>query len=336
MNSWSLLFQTGFEPPSRGLPADAHEVLTGVGQSGGPPDDWAVFNRHLPPSHPWSARLASRRETQATAAGPRLGYFDIQYLGGTIAERFARVIEDPTCPGNHVLHFCIMQANERYPGGAKARVQACIYENRDVTALCSRVRLYLHPDLAALREWDVGFNWLTLQEYWFDPGWAGGEHTFRISLGLCREPGAGRKELHFNIHGQPVPEKGATPLPRYSGWDRPTWEHVARDFAVSTGVWMECETGYRMGDADTGRFWFRVRPQGGDWKDVFTVNDWTCNPRSAGPQPLYGWNPMKLYTSSALVDYVRARGGRPQVYWDDFSVRAGTRPDQDPSPGEEP
>ncbi len=33
-----------------------------------------------------------------------------------------------------------------------------------------------------------------------------------------------------------------------------------------------------------------------------------------------GWSPMKLYTSSALVDYVRNAGGAVQIYWDDFVV----------------
>lgn len=320
MDSWPWLFQTGFEPLSRGMPADAHEVITGVDHSVEPPNDWDAFHPHLPPPHPWVGLLVPA--SHGRIAEPGLGYFDIQYLGGTPAERFARIVEDPTCPGNHVLHFCILQANERYPGGAKSRVQACIYRNRGLTAISSRVRMYLHPDLEVLRGWDIGFKWLTLQEYWFEPAWEGGERTFRITVGLCREPGAGDRELHFNIHGQPVPEKGSPVLPQYSGWDRPTWEKVNYDFPVPTGVWLECETGYRMGDAQTGRFSFRVRPQGGDWVSIFDIRDWTYNPRSARPQPLYGWNPMKLYTSAALTDYVRNRGGFLQVYWDDLAVRA--------------
>jgi len=32
---------------------------------------------------------------------------------------------------------------------------------------------------------------------------------------------------------------------------------------------------------------------------------------------------MKLYTSAALVDYLRSRGGVTQLYWDDFAVYSG-------------
>ncbi len=321
MNSDCLLFQTGFEPATCGLPADAHEVMGGVDHSVAPPNDWDVFRRRLTPPHLWALPGAPAVDAGDDASGqPRLGYFDIQYLGGTVAERFARIIEDPTCPGNQVLQFSVTHANERYPGGAKARVQACIYQNRNLTVMGSRVRMYLHPDLAVLRDWERGFNWLTLQELWFSPPWDGGEHTYRISLGLCREPGPGRKMLHFNVHGQPHWEEGMPVFPEYYGWAKPTWEGVQRDFAVPTGVWLECETGYRMGNAETGRFTYRVRVEGGDWVTVFDVTDWTYNPRSPEPQPLYGWSPMKLYTSSALIDYVRHRGGLTQIYWDDFAI----------------
>jgi hypothetical protein len=313
-----LLFQTGFEPGTCGLPAAAHEVFTGVDHSVAPPNDWELFRRRLPPPHPWA--LPGAPAIAETSDAAQLGYFDIQYLGGTPEQRFARIIEDPTCPGNHLLHFSITQANETFPGGSKARVQACIYANRHLTALTSRVRMYLHPDLAALRDWEAGFDWLTLQEYWFGPEWDGGTHPFRISLGLGRAPGPGRKELYVNLQGQPAWEGGMPLVPAYAGWGWPTWEAVQRAFPVPIGVWLECETRYRMGDAATGCFTFRVRPHGGDWAPIFDIRDWTYNPRAPAPQPLYGWSPMKLYTSAALVDYVRSRGGVTQLYWDDLAI----------------
>jgi len=319
-NPDSLLFQTGFEPATRGLPADAHEIFTGVDHSLAPPNDWNAFRGHLPPLHPWADPAGPLAKDAPGAPGqPRLGYFDIQYLGGTVAERFARIIEDPTHPGNHVLHFSITRANEKFPGGAKARVQASLYKNRGLTQMSSRLKMYLHPDLEVLRGWEVGFDWLTLQELWFGPSWEGGQHPFRISLGLCRAPGAGQ-ELHFNIHGQPTWEEGMPVFPKYPDWGWPTWELVQQDFAVPTGVWLECQTCYRMGNGITGRFCYRVRVNGGTWVSIFDVTNWTYNPRSPVPIPLTDWNPMKLYTSSALVDYVRNRGGIAQIYWDDFAV----------------
>lgn len=315
-----LLFQTGFEQGTCGLPAEAHEIITGTDHSVAPPNDWEAFRRRLTPPHPWALPGAPSAEAGEGNAAAQLGYFDIQYLGGTPEQRFARIIEDPTRPGNRVLHFSITHPNEMFPGGSKARVQACIYENRNLTSMTSRVRMYLHPDLAVLRDWESGFHWLTLQEYWFNPSWTNSKHMFRISLGLCREPGPGRKELYFNIHGQPEWEEGMPVFPEYAGWGWPTWEETQKKFALPIGAWLECETHYHMGDAETGRFSYRVRIEGGEWVTIFDIANWTYNPRAPEPQPLYGWSPMKLYTSSALVDYVRNKGGVTQIYWDDLVV----------------
>ncbi len=315
-----MLFQSGFEPGTLGVPAEAHEILTGADRSVAPPNDWDALRRNLPPSHPWASAAAG--DPPAPTDGPRLGYFDIQYLGGTAEERFARIVEDPTDPGNRVLHFWILHPNERYRGGAKARVQASLYRNRGLTAVTGRVRMYLHPDLEALRGYEPGFAWCTLQELWFGPSWEGGQHPFRISLGLHRDAGAGG-ELHFCVHGQPAHVEGEEHFPQYPGWGRPTWEIVQRGFDVPTGVWIECETQYRMGDATTGRFAYRVRPAGGEWTTIFDVSDWTYNPRSPAPVPLTDWNPMKLYTSAAVVGCVRDSGGATQVFWDDLAIWGG-------------
>jgi len=313
------LFQSGFEPEARGLPEDAHEIFAGVDLSVEPAGDWDALRRHLPSTHPWAESGAV--PARLPGDEPHLGYLDIQYLGGTVAERYARIVEDPTEPGNHVLHFWLHHPNEVFANGKgrKARVQAALYGNRGLRALCSTVRMYLHPDLDALRDWDAGFDWLTLQEYWFAPGWEGGKHPFRISLGLCHDPGAGR-DLHFTVHGQPACAPGEPHQHGAPGWAVPTWSFVGRDLAVPTGIWLECRTCYRMGDAATGRFVYQVRRAGGEWLTLFDITDWTYNPRSPQPLPLWGWNPMKLYTSSALIERVRERGGTAQIYWDDFAV----------------
>ena len=315
-----LLFRSGFESGTHGLPDDAHEVITGQDHSVALPNDWNILRARLRPPHPWA--LPGPPAAQRTHS-PQLGYFDIQYMGGTVEDRFARVIADPTEPGNSVLHFSIARANEPISDGrSKARIQSCIYENQNLTAMRSRVRMYLHPDLAVLREWEQGFDWLTLQEYWFEPGWTNAGHPFRISVGLCRDPGAGEKPFHFSVHGQPGWEAGLDVCPGAPGWALPTWDKVQREFSVPTGTWLELETCYRQGGEKSGRFRYRLRAGNGPWVELFNVTDWTYNPRSESPAPLWGWSPMKLYTSMELIDYVRSRGGTTQAYWDDLAIHS--------------
>lgn len=55
-----LIFQTGFEPSTEGLPTDAIEVFSGVDSSVAPPNDWVKnLDDH-----------------------PNIGAFNIQYQGG--------------------------------------------------------------------------------------------------------------------------------------------------------------------------------------------------------------------------------------------------------------
>jgi hypothetical protein len=49
--------------------------------------------------------------------------------------------------------------------------------------------------------------------------------------------------------------------------------------------------------------------------------------KDPAPNGLTGYNPMKLYTSSALVSYVKSKGKTLQIYWDDFKLWKNKRPE---------
>ena len=78
-----LIFRSGFEPESVVVPLGRNSDITGCDRSVAPPNDW---EKHLD-------------------ANPKIGRFYVQYQGGTPEDRYARIIPDPTSPGNHVLHF---------------------------------------------------------------------------------------------------------------------------------------------------------------------------------------------------------------------------------------
>ncbi|MHC4886448.1 MAG: hypothetical protein ACYTGH_15340 [Planctomycetota bacterium] len=315
-----IVFRSGFEAGTVGLPSEAIQVFAGNDTSTAPQGNWEVFRTRLMPPHPWALPGASELSLDASGE-PGLGYFDIQYMGGTVDDRFARLAPDPVRPDNQVLHYCISQANEPIANGRfKARVQAAIYENRDVTALKQTVRLRLHEDLDCLHTWERGFDWFTLQELWFEPRWTGEGHAFRISVNLHRDPGPGEKPLHLSVHGQPMWEEGLEESATAPCWAVPSWEEVQRQVSVPVGKWLDLDMEYAQGDKESGRFVYGLCPEGGSRLEVFNIRDWTYNPRSESPAPLWGWNPMKLYTSEELVNYVRSHGGRTQLHWDDLVV----------------
>ncbi|MCF6226865.1 MAG: hypothetical protein L3J22_11280, partial [Xanthomonadales bacterium] len=69
-----------------------------------------------------------------------------------------------------------------------------------------------------------------------------------------------------------------------------------------------------------GRFILAVTPDSGVRQIIFDVTNFTHHPDDNNPDGLSCYNPMKLYTSGATVDYVRNHNGVLQIYWDDFEL----------------
>jgi hypothetical protein len=242
----------------------------------------------------------------------------IQYEGGTPADRHARVIDDPTKPGNKVLEYWLKEA--RVPGLREGREKGRIQLNLvhvNKTSFYQRVRMYLHPDLAHYRSYPKEHSFFTINELWFGVTWEGHEYPFRISLRIVKEKGV--RPLLLAASGSV--NKGG---PKGGRWED-LWGSVNKDFEVPVGEWLDMEVGYLQGNAQSGRFYVTVKPQSsGVRTKVLDVTNWTYHPRAPRPVPLTHWQPLKVYASEDIVDHVRKRGGAVRVYWDDLEISEGT------------
>lgn len=295
------IVSTGFAPDVRLVPWLTEQRLSGVDRSRPDSTDLDAFE----------------------ADSPHRG-LNIQTMGGDEQQRRAVITADPATLDRQALCFEIRAANEASALGKKGRVQCCLYGTRRYTALTQQVRLYLDGSLCLLRGWsqqatDMLTNWFIVQEYWFAPGWLGGPYPFRISLSLYWNP-AEHNRIHFLVHGQPGnPDPTAT---GYGVWLPATWEQVQRDYTVPLGRWLTLRTSYRMGDAGSGRFTYEVREDGASWETIFAIADWTYSPLSPVPVPLQHFNPIKLYTSGEVVDFLRSHGGCCRCWWSDLCIDA--------------
>ena len=62
---------------------------------------------------------------------------------------------------------------------------------------------------------------------------------------------------------------------------------------------------------------------------LFDVHDWTHHPDNPAPQGLTHYNPMKVYTSAEIAEFLHAQGAAVQVDWDDFAQWQGRTPEDD-------
>jgi hypothetical protein len=238
----------------------------------------------------------------------------IFYEAGSAGDRIAQVTDDPVAPGNKALRFWLKRAviPGQRSGRSKGRVQIQIQPPAS-KELFVRYRIYLHPDLAALRSYPLSNDWFTVSA--MRSGRQGDPHVFRITLNLRKDAGVGAP-LRFVVSG----DKRTGGRKGHGKWSN-VWGDLNTRFDVPTGIWMNVELGYKLGDAAAGRFYLAVRPEGAPAKEViFDVADWTYHPGAPRPVPASLFHVFKLYTSGDIVDFVRAKGGAAQIYWDDLEV----------------
>ncbi len=173
-----LVFQSGFEADSKVVPSGNDADIEGIDKSFSSKNDWVNdFDNH-----------------------PDVGNFSLQYQGGIESQRFARIIEEPGNPSNHVLQFWLNEPNVE---GKKGRIQANIYGNSvGWKEFYQSVRIYLPEDFHTVQKYPEKINWLTIAEYWNNITWSQSvPNRFRITLGIGK-PVKGEGDLYFILDGQ--------------------------------------------------------------------------------------------------------------------------------------
>ncbi|NOQ76153.1 MAG: T9SS type A sorting domain-containing protein [Crocinitomix sp.] len=277
-----LIFHSGFEPMST-LTVGGNDII-GVDNSVSPPNNWVNDLEYH----------------------PNIGNFSIFYEGGNDTMRFAKIVTDPTDSTNNILQYWLKHPNV---SGTKGRVQAELYGNNNLTEMSQKVRIYLPSDWDIIKSADGGtVEWMVIMTLWNNAGWTGEGNPFKVSLGIHkRNPWS--SDLNFNLTGDI----------KTTYWEH-IWEESDSSYSIPVGQWLTLETYFKEGDASNGRFVLAVTPEGGTKQVIFDVTNFTHHPDDTSPDGMKHYNPMKLYTSDIVIDYVRNNDGVLQMYWDDFEI----------------
>lgn len=297
-----LIFQSGFEGSSRVVQdsnSDDHgaymEYITGFDNTYREKSNW---------DKDWAATV-------------RNGRMQIQYTGGNSAKRYAQVVPEPGNPANHVLKFWL---NDSWPASEnqeKARIQANIYGIKNgFKEFYQSVRVFLTEDFTLLQNYPGSIRWLTLSEFWNNEWWVAGEKNgFRITLGIGKSV-AEKSALHFILEAEITGQKLV--------WRA---DPKSSNVAVPVGQWFTMDYYLKEGNAETGRFYLAITPDGGKKQVVYDMHNFTHATTDTSPNGVTGYNPAKLYTSKDVVAFVKAQGKTLQVYWDDFKLWKNKRPE---------
>lgn len=288
-----LIFNSGFEKNVRVVSkgdGTNEDKFTGADLSVAAPNSWDSFQAPL----------------------VKIG---LQYAGGDTTQRYARIVPDPVNPGNKVLTMRIITPN----AGDRSRVQTNA-ASPELKEMFQSVRVYLHPDMATLRQYPEVIDWLLLAEWWNDSsrGWNTPD-VYRVSLRLRKEKGTD-KDLFFKVDAQTVTYKPEKSESGSGALFHTEWEYVNTDFAIPFGKWMTFEYYIKAGDRETGRFCMAVTPDEGRRIVIFDIKGATQSHLKPAPTGFSFWNPLKFYTSIPITNFMKDNNKAHQVYYDDLKI----------------
>ncbi|MFW6277350.1 MAG: hypothetical protein ACOC1J_01670 [Prolixibacteraceae bacterium] len=307
-NEGMLLFNSGFEPNTRLIPlrddVSTDKEITGTDLSVGGPNDWV----------------------KDIDENPLLGDIYIQFQGGDSSMRYARIIEGPQNPENHVLQFWTNGPNVE---GRKTRIQANLFEHPGqnmpgIYELYQSVRVYLPEDMGLLKSYPDKIGWLTIFEVWNNLQWMDDPYPFRITVGMGKDT-ENESELHFHVGAEDYEYPAQTG--RQRGRYIKIWHEMNKSINVPIGQWFTLEYYVKEGNGETGRFYMLITTEDGKKQVLFDIHNFTHNTKDPNPDGITLWNPLKLYTSKNLVNYMRENGSALEILWDDFSVWKGKVPE---------
>jgi hypothetical protein len=295
-NSGTLIFQSGFEPGSKVVAKGSDSDIVGT-------------DKTFPSHSDWVNDLDNH---------PDIGNFNLQYQGGDSTMRFVKIISEPGNPSNHVLHFWLDKPNVE---GSKGRIQGNLYGNKGMKEFYQSVRIFLPADFNAVRTFPDKITWLTIAEFWNNVTWNQNvPYGFRITLGIGK-PVATESDLYFILDGQDC-ELFADGSQKYTT----LWKETNQNVKVPIGQWFTLEYYYKEGDANNGKFYMTIQPEGGKKEIIYDLTKITHNTKDPKPDGVTDFNPIKLYTSKKLIDYMGSQNKTLQIYWDDFKLWKDKRP----------
>lgn len=285
-----LIFNSGFEPSVDTFDHQTNDLdIIGIDNSVSVPNDWV-----------------NDLETH-----PNIGYFKIEFKGGTGIQRNAEIVVDPTDPTNKTLQFWVREVNS----GNNGRVQANIYDSSNgITEMFYSVRLFIPDDFELLMNSNFSTDLLTLMEFWNNANWDDEDYMYRMNIDL-KKNGSAPGPLKMKVTGQ-------VRKPDNSGWGDDIWQVLNTAYVIPVEQWMTIKFYFVEGDDCTGRFIVSVTPDGGYETIVHNIRNYTHHPDNPSPDGLTDFNPFKLYAGDEIVEYFtnNGNGDMLNLYWDDFEL----------------
>lgn len=291
-----LLFQTGFNNTTLNNGEYKNAVFSGTDLSLSEKNSWENF-----------------------VENPSVGFVEIGYEDGEDNQRIAKIETDPDDATNQIMSYQILEPHIKEGSHYKGRVQLSVNNNQCIKEIYQTVKLKLHPDMEHLTQWSERMPWLTVFEFWNNATWSNEKRTFRVTVNLFKDAEGPVDALHFHV-------KADHQKCNWCEW-KSDWEEEATHFAIPIDEWMELELYLLEGDENNGRFYLAVTPESSGTKTVlFDITNRTQHEKEKCPDGFTHFQPMKMYTSDAVINYMKESNKQLKFYWDDWKIFKNKKP----------
>jgi hypothetical protein len=282
-----MIFQSNFDNTTIIKLSETTDGFSGKDLSLDSLNDWKALNNH-----------------------PNIGDLKINYEDGDNSQRYAEISLDPKDSTNNVLHYKIIEPHIKNGLNKKGRVQATLGGNQCIKEYYQTVKLYLHPDIEYLKQWNEVVHWFSLFEFWNNGNWTGEKYPFRVTVNLVKTTSETVSEMYFQAKGDH----------QKTGKWKDDWRVTAENFSVPFGKWMTLELYIKEGDPNNGRFYMSVTPEGETKIELFDLTKTTQHPKEKCADGYTHLQPLKLYTSDKVINYMKDNNKNLEVFWDDWRV----------------
>lgn len=288
------IFQTGFKNTSLTNGEYENAEFSGTDPEYAVNSDWENFKSHS-----------------------KIGFVEVGYEDGDDSQRRASIVDDPDSLGNEVLKFQIFEPHIKEGSNRKGRVQLAVHDNNCIKEIYQTVKLKLHPDLAYFEDRSDPLFWFTLFEFWNNAAWAKEKYTFRVTVNLDKEEGAG-SPINFRV-------KSDYQKCRTCKW-KEVWGETATSFPLVYGEWMEIELYIKEGDEGNGRFYMAITPESGTKTVLFDIYNTTQHPKEKCADGFTHFEPMKMYAGEEDINYMKDANKEFVIFWDDWKLHQNKTP----------
>lgn len=229
--------------------------------------------------------------------------------GGRTSYAFQEIRKDPIDANTSVLYAQSIDDDPDAGGTSRAQMSLVFKDDIDLPIFHTSHRMYLNPDVAFLTNYPASVHWFTLFEIWnqHQEAWGGdGAGSCRWNLAIYKESGVGQP-LYWQVEAeqmQPSTEKYL-------------WKVANDSIPIPFGKWFTLDVYLKRGEGSNGRFTIKMT--------VDEVTSVICDEANTTIYPghpeiqVSAFQPFKLYTSDAILDWMRANNKTISAFYNDFT-----------------